>query len=205
MVLNIIEILFLFVLPVLLLYFKKINFKYRIYVLSFISIITFIIILLEKWDLKKIGVRLDNIKNSIFPYMIFTIMGVILLIFISKLLKNKPDKNFYKQKHFIFGFLILSILQEFLFRGFLIVKLSEIMNPSILIILVNALLFTFMHIIYFNKKSIIILLFLSGIVFAYLYLNYPNLIIISISHSILNYVAVMFGYFSEEKNNKMLL
>lgn len=201
MLLNIVEILLLFVVPIMLLYFKKINFKYRIHVLSLICIIVLGIIIFEGWNLFDLGIRLDNIKESLVPYLVFTIVGTLCLIVIAKVLKNKPEKDFFKQKHFIFGFIILSMLQEFLFRSFLIVRLSSLTDSTILIILINAILFTIMHLIYFNKKSILLLLFCSGLVFAYLYLNYPNLILISISHSILNYFAVMFGFFSEEKGH----
>jgi len=201
--LNIIEILFLFIVPIMLLYFKKINFKYRIHVLSLICLITIGIIVLEKWSLFALGIRIDNIKESLIPYIAFTTVGVLCLIMVAKLLKNKPEKAFYKQTHFIFGFVLVSILQEFLFRSFLIPKLSLITSSTIIIILINALLFTFMHIIYFNKKSILILLFVSGLIFAYLYLRFPNFILISISHSILNYFAVMFGFFSEENKKEL--
>ncbi len=200
MILSIIEIIVLFIVPVLLLYFKKINFKYRIHILSLICILVLGIMFFEKWSLFDLGIRVDNIKDSLLPYIYFIVIGSFSLILISKVLKNVPEKHFYKQKHFLFGFVLLSVLQEFLFRSFLIAKLETIFNSMILIILVNTILFTFMHIIYFNKKSVLILLFLSGMIFAYLYLNYPNLILISIVHSILNYIAVLFGYFSEENN-----
>lgn len=200
MIINFVEIILLFIIPVLLLYFKKINFKYRIHILSLIFIITTVIIVIEKWSLVDLGIRLDNIRESIPPYLFFTVISSLFLIIISKALKKYPEKNFYMKKHFIFGFIFVSVLQEFLFRGFLIPKLATIINPMFFIILVNAILFTFMHIIYFSKKSIMILLFISGIIFAYLHLNYPNFLLLSISHSILNYIAVMFGYFSEENN-----
>ena len=199
MLLAIFEISILFVIPVLLIYFKKINFKYRIHTLIGIVLIALIIISFDNWTLLDLGIRFDNFKIGLIPYSLFTLIGILALLLTSKILKLKPDKNFYKQKHFIFGFIILSILQEFLFRSFLIPKLSLLINIEILIILINALLFTFMHIIYFNNEISLILLFFSGMFFAYLYLNYSNLILISISHSILNYIAVMFGFFSEEK------
>lgn len=199
MYLNIFEILILFIVPVMLLYFKKINFKYRIHVLILICIITIGIIIFERWSLFDLGIRMDNIEENLIPYALFTIIGVFSLITAAKVLKKVPEKDFYKQKHFIAGFIALSVLQEFLFRSFLIVKLGFIFNSLFLIILINAFIFTIMHLIYFNKKSILVLLFCSGIVFAYLYLNYPNLILISISHSILNYIAVMYGFFSIEK------
>lgn len=199
MLLNIIEIILLFIFPITLLYFKKINFKYRIHILVLIFVITLGIIFFEKWNIFDLGIRIDNINESIIYYTIFTLIGIIFLIILAKVLKNSPEKNFFKQKHFIFGFILLSILQEFLFRSFLILKLSIIFDSSFLIIIINSILFTFMHLIYFNKRSVLLLLFFSGVAFASLYLYFPNLILISVSHSILNYVAVMFGFFSEEK------
>ena len=116
-----------------------------------IVLIALIIISSDNWTLFDLGIRFDNFKIGLIPYSLFTLIGILALLLTSKILKLKPDKNFYKQKHFIFGFIILSILQEFLFRSFLIPKLSLLINIEILIILINAVLFTFMHIIYFNN------------------------------------------------------
>lgn len=80
MYLIIFEILLLFVIPIMLLYFKKINFKYRIHVISLIFIITLGIIILEKWSLFDLGIRTDNIGESIIPYALFTVIGVSALV-----------------------------------------------------------------------------------------------------------------------------
>lgn len=60
----------------------------------------------------------------------------------------------------------------------------------------NALIFTFAHVIYPNKKINLPLIFVAGMAFAVIYFYYPNLILIAISHIILNYAALLFGFFT---------
>jgi membrane protease YdiL (CAAX protease family) len=201
MLIEIIQIVLIFILPVILMYFNIIPFKYRKHTLIVVSIITLIIVLLEKWSLQTLGLRLDNISPGIIPYTIFTIIGVIFLFTVSKILRRKKQTDFFKKKHFIYGFVLVSILQEFLFRGVLFVQLQRIVENPIIIILLNAILFTLIHSIYSNTSISLAIIFISGICFASIYFIYPNLILISISHAILNYVAVLYNFYYEEKTN----
>jgi len=201
MILEILHIVILFILPVLLVYFKVIPFKYRKHTLVIVSILAILLILFEKWTLTKLGIRIDNITTTILPYTIFTILGVILLFTISKILKRKKQTDFFKKKHFIYGFLLVSILQELLFRGFLFPQLQEIFKDTYLVVLINAILFTLIHSIYSNTIITLAVIFVGGIFFAGMYSIYPNLILISISHAILNYIAVLYNFYYEEKTS----
>ena len=41
----------------------------------------------------ELGIRTDNLKQTIIPYMVFTIIGIIFLLAVSKFLKRKKLKN----------------------------------------------------------------------------------------------------------------
>jgi len=198
MILEIIQITILFVIPVLLIYFKIIPFKYRKNTLITISIITVVLIIYERWSLNKLGIRLDNMSQCIIPYIIFTALCLVALISIAKLTKRKKRQKFYANKKLIISIMFGSILQEILFRGFLFPKLQSIFNNYIVIIVINAVLFTLIHIIYSNTKTTLITIAIGGIGFAWMYTFYPNLILIAISHIILNHVALLYNFYSEE-------
>ena len=199
MILEIIQIFLLFILPVLLVYYKIIPFKYRRQTLVTVSIITLILLIYERWSLKDLGIRLDNFIPSLIPYVIFTTLGIILLYIVAKVIKRKPIANFYSNKKYIIIIVLGSILQEFLYRGFLYPKLNAIFSSYVIIILVNAVLFTLMHTIYSNTPTTLITVFIAGLAFTGIYACYPNLILISISHIILTQITVRYNFYKEEK------
>jgi len=204
MIIEIIQVFLLFILPVLLVYYKIIQFKYRKHTLVIVFVITSILILYEGWSFADLGIRLDNFVPSLIPYTIFTILGSIILIAIAKKIKKQPEPNFYSHKKFIYFILIGigSILQEFLFRGFLFPKLNIIFSNYIAIVIVNAILFTLIHTVYSNTPTTLVTVFFAGLAFAAIYGSYPNLILISISHIILNQIALRYNFYREERIKK---
>jgi membrane protease YdiL (CAAX protease family) len=93
-------------------------------------------------------------------------------------------------------FIPVSVFQEIVYRGFLMPRLGSILKNNVQVVFVNALLFALLHIIYPRPEIMLSLAFVSGLVFAVLYQKYPNIVLISITHAILNFVAVMFGFFT---------
>ncbi len=199
---TVLEIIILFVLPVLLIFFKAIPFKYKVHILALICSIVSIIIVNEGWTMQKLGLRIDNLQISILPYMLFAIVAPIGLFVVARVLNKNKVLQWWKKTHFLFGFIYISFLQEFLFRGFLIPKLQTILSSYFLIILINSLLFAFIHIIYLNNYQSLLIIFIGGIGFATIYTYYPNLILITVLHSILNFVCVLFGFYSKERSLK---
>jgi membrane protease YdiL (CAAX protease family) len=197
MILEIIQILVLFVLPVLLVYYKTIPFKYRIHTLAIVTLSTFAVILIEGWTLIDLGIRIDTLGKYFLPYIIFTLTLAMFLIVLARLLKRRGQENFFRRKRFIYIAVISSISQELMFRGYLFAKLYEMTSNYYIIILINALLFAFIHVIYSNTPLTLFMIFIAGICFASMYWAYPNLILLIISHTILNYIAVHYGFFYE--------
>src|SRR3989338_3634767 len=185
----------LFVLPVLLILFGVIPVQYRFFVLLAITILVIAVIVIEKWSLKNLGIRLDNIKKSALWYLIFTVFATVAIIVLARLL-NHNTQNITGNIHFQYGFIILSFLQEFLFRSFLIPKLKLLTASPTLVIISNAALFGILHLIFPNTLVIFLLTALLGVGFAYVYYYRPNLILATIAHSIINFVAVFYCFAS---------
>ena len=189
------QIFVIFVLPVLLLYFHILSTNWRMILLAVSALLIYGVIRKENWTHSQMGLRHDNLRKSLPYYLLFTAVGIGALFFLEYLC-NIPDvesKN-YIIKTWLF-FIPVSFFQEFAFRSFLIPRLKELYDNNFVIILVNAVLFTLMHIIYPNLGIGLPLAFVSGIFFAWLYIKYPNLVLITLAHSALNITAVLLGFF----------
>ncbi|MBD3209422.1 CPBP family intramembrane metalloprotease [Candidatus Woesearchaeota archaeon] len=194
------EIMVLFVLPAILLYLDIIPFKYRVQTFIVIILGVFSLIVGRGMTPTELGIRTDNLLSSLHIYAALTLIGVILIIAFAKTTKQPPMSGWKRNKHFLIWFAPLSILQELAFRGYLIPRLQEVSNSGIIIILLNAALFTLIHFIYANDWNTLMILFAGGILFATVYVQYPNLILIAIAHIILNFAAQRFNLYRLEKH-----
>ncbi len=100
-----------------------------------------------------------------------------------------------KDAHFLFLFLLISLAQQFLFQVFMLNKLNAVF-PAVVSVVLTALLFGFMHTIYPRPWFNMITATIAGFFFAILYSNFPNLIVAALAHSILNFTAVYFSFFT---------
>lgn len=202
MVNNILLLIALFVVPVILLYFKVIPFRYKIHVLAFVAIVIGVIEISKKWSMDKLGLGVGAVSNHWLQYVLFTFALVILVFVFARLLRRKRTTGLGGDTHFLYGFILVSILQEFIFRGFLIPELQTFIASPLFVILVNAVLFAFMHIIYADDALPLVGIFLGGIGFAAMYVYFPSLILVMIAHAILNFLVVYFGFFSQERQTR---
>lgn len=190
------QIFIIFVLPVVLLYFKIIPADWRFIFLALSALFIYGILQKEEWTFEEMGIRHDNFKKSFPFYLVFTILGIGALFLIDYLFNFQvPNNKEFLIKTWLF-FLPISFFQEFAFRSFLMPRLREIYSKKFNVILLNSLLFALIHIIYPNLLVILPLTFFSGILFAWLYYKYPNLVLVSVSHSILNVTALLLGFFN---------
>ena len=193
--LILVQIFLIFILPIALLYFKILPADWRVGLLVISALFIYGIIRHEHWTHEDMGIRHDNFKKALPFYFFFTVLsiGVLFLLDYKVGMPDINTKMFYL-KTFIF-FLPISFFQEFAFRSFLIPRLKEVFKNTYVIIFSNAVLFTLIHIIYPNLGISIPIAFVSGIFFAWLYWKYPNLLLISLSHAVLNVAALLLGFF----------
>jgi membrane protease YdiL (CAAX protease family) len=190
------QIFVIFILPVLLLYFKVVPANWRMILLVVSSLFIYGIIRYEHWNYAEMGIRHDNFKKALPFYLFFTVLGLaaLFLIYHKVNLPREIYTKLFYLRNFVF-FLPSSFFQEFAFRSFLMPRLRIIFDNKYYIIFVNAILFTLMHTIYLSLGVVLPLVFVAGVFFAWLYLKYPNLVLISLAHSALNLIAVLLGFF----------
>lgn len=189
------QIFLIFIAPVLLIYYGFIPRESRMIVLIVVSLFVYSIILKEKWSNSELGFVKNNFKKYLIPYLVFMIVGVFTIILYARNFDMQIQDLWWTKPHFLFLFIFVSFLQEFAYRGFLIPKLKMIFTDRLGVVFINALLFTLLHIIFPIPQVMLPLAFIGGLVFSVLYIKYPDLILVSIAHSVLNFVAVLYGFF----------
>jgi membrane protease YdiL (CAAX protease family) len=189
------QIFFIFVLPIILLVTGIVPVGWRMIVLCVAMLFMYGVIQKEKITDQEMGLSSKTFKKSLLPYLAFTLVGVFIFVRLSEVLAIDPKIVWWQHPHFLFLFLPVSLLQEIAYRGFLFPKLKELTNKWWVIIIVNTLLFTLLHIIYPTPGIMLPVAFFSGLGLSIMYRYYPNLLLISFSHAVLNFIAVLHGFF----------
>lgn len=189
------QIFFIFILPIALLTFGIVPISWRLVVLCVSMIFMFGVIQYEKMPDETMGLKNKTFRKSLIPYLLFTLIGAFVFVKLSDVLAINPNIVWWQYSHFLFLFLPVSLLQEIAYRGFLFPKLKVLTNKWWVIIGANTILFTLLHIIYPFPGIMLPVAFFSGLALAIMYKYYPNLILISLSHSVLNFIAVLHGFF----------
>lgn len=143
-------------------------------------------------NLKDFGIRIDNLKESILPYLFLTFLGSLIIIKFFILSSNFPELLAVWRKTYIFpfSFIYLSIIQEIIFRGGLMYLLRKYFKNVIVVVVLNTLPFVLMHLLFSFPTSISLFSILGGLSFALVYYYYPNLILASAAHVILNSLVI---------------
>ena len=187
----IVQLFTIFVLPILLLFVNIIPPKYSLYVLAAITLISIIFAYYEKWSLQDFGLHFREFKKSVVAYIIFTTVICMLTLVLAKILNKSTLENWWTYSHFQYQFLIISVAQEVIYRGFLLQKLKLLFGSVKMVILINAFLFALLHILFPNPIMSFATTFLLGVGFAGIYYRFPSLILISISHAVINFVSLL--------------
>ena len=144
----------------------------------------------------ELGIRTDNVKESLVPYSILATLlccGVIVALQIF----NRPLVSLYNILYPLFWFSIpLSILQEVVFRGYGIYKLKTLFKNPAAVIGINTFLFSLFHLLIPETQIVVPLSFLAGLAFATVYYYYPNLFLVSIVHVLVNLIVLPVCYLS---------
>jgi uncharacterized protein len=189
-----VQILYLFIIPILLLYFDVIPKDFRALLLLVVAILLFGIVRHSNWSYSDMGIH-KNFMKDIIPYTLVTVGGALFLIWLAQIVPHEPFILWWKNLRFLLLFIPISVLQEIVFRGILMNMLERVFKSPIFIITLNAAVFAFMHVIYLNSMFVLPMTFIAGVGFAWMYYKYKNLVLISASHTILNFVAMILGFF----------
>lgn len=126
------------------------------------------------------GIRTDNFKESIIPYLITTILGSAFVYAYGSYLGNTPLPHgfwYVLALYPVWGF-----AQQFVLQNFVAKNLTELVPSLPLRSLITALIFACAHI---PSLQLFVLTLGIGFVFTYLYHRYQNLFALSIAHGIL--------------------
>jgi len=187
----------LFILPVLLIKFRIISKEMRLVLLFTITIIVTTLFFTTFNNPKHvIGMTLADTTRAAIPYIYYILFGIIGILTAAHITGKKLSKGIVNDMHFYILFIPISIAQEFLFHGFLLHTLAPLSTTILLPALLTAFIFGFMHIIYPNSLQSFLLGTLAGLANVVMFVYYPNIIMSSISHSILNWLAVAFTFFT---------
>ena len=187
------QILLILILPVALLFFGLVPLSDRGYVLTFAVLGTVVFAILGKTSFKDLGFNVDNLKKSITPYTAFTIIAVIGLLILANYLGKQPVKQWWTYSHLQWAFLPISLVQEFVYRAYFQTKLQKIMNPFLAILIIT-FLYSGMHILW-KDPLILAITFVGGLGWGYLWYKYPNLFLLTLSHSTINFMAIYLNFF----------
>ncbi|MBI3273916.1 MAG: CPBP family intramembrane metalloprotease [Candidatus Colwellbacteria bacterium] len=193
------QIIIILVVPIILLQTKVIPSTHGIAdtVLGTSLILITGIAICERFTLKELGIRRDNLQPAVLPYALFTLAGVAVIFGLANLLGRHPQSEWFINPHFRYLlFIPISIIQQFAFQGVLMAKLRRIFSSPALIIFIVAALYAYMHIIFPPLPVSLPFAFVAGLGFAAIYYFYPNLILASLSHIILNFFAVLYCFFT---------
>ena len=191
-----IQIVLVFIIPVALIYAKIIPITDRVFVLVGMVTLFAGILVYEKWTPDMFFLHRSSMKQYFLPYLAFTIIMMVLLIgFGEYIIKNEEIQRWWTHSHFLYLFFIVSFFQEVAYRGYLIPALGKLSRNVPMIVITNTLIFVFLHTIFPNPMVGLPVAFVGGIGFAVMYLRYPSLPLIILSHAALNFCAVLYGFF----------
>jgi membrane protease YdiL (CAAX protease family) len=189
------QIFFIFILPIALLVFGVVPIGWRMVVLCVAMLFMYGVIQKEKISDQEMGLSNKTFRKAVIPYLLFTLVGAFIFLKLSDVLAIDPNIIWWQHAHFLFLFLPVSLLQEIAYRGFLFPKLRQLSSKWWVVIGANTVLFTFLHIIYPTPGIMLPVAFFSGLGLSIMYRYYPNLLLISFAHAILNFIAVLHGFF----------
>lgn len=192
------EIVYLFIVPVVLLYFGAIPYSWRLLVLVAVSLFIMSVIRYQRWTKAQLG--LSNVweRKGMLAWGVFSLIGVAAIAYYARKFGFEPLSLLAWQESWrlLLFFIPLSVLQEVAYRGFLTERLRQFSFVPLHRVLLNAALFTLLHIIYPYAAITLPIAFLGGLLFAMLYEKHPSLVLACIAHSAVNFTAVLFGLFS---------
>jgi len=146
------------------------------------------------------GFRWDNARPAAIAYGVPTLLGIAAIIAVSLAIGRRVRPEWWLVPHFRYALLLpVSAAQEFFYRGTLTILLSRISTAAPFLVLVNAFLFAFLHVIFPDPWFVLPGTFAVGIVFSLLWLTHPNVWIASAAHVALNAPFVLFCFGSFDR------
>ncbi len=137
-------------------------------------------------------------KKKYFLYFIFfdifLIISMIKLFGDEFLLSNLDLKKYYFTSVLLLFYLLFSVIpQEIIFRFLFFYKYKDYFN-KFEILLLNSLVFSFCHLIYFDIY-ILLFSFFGNLLFTFNYMHNKSLLVVIVEHFLLGQTLIILGFF----------
>lgn len=167
----------------------------RYFVLIGIFGYSLIVILLRGWTAEELGIRKDTLVY--WPWYLVCTCIAIGVLFATHHMLGMPFPKWTLLEFIVLAIIsfALSIIQEFLYRSWLFRLFLDISKNPKFSIVMSAVLFAFMHVIFPQLDTVLPLTIIGGFMFAILYSKYQNFYLVSASHFPINLTAVALGFF----------
>lgn len=144
---------------------------------------------LNRYSFADIGVRLDNIRESAAPYLVFAVTAFLLVSFYAYFLGRGFVDDIFSYWHLKFFFIPVSIFQELIYRGFMLTSLKRIFVHKWAVIMINSVFFVLLHIFFPNIGVTWPIVLIGALLFDVVYYRYPNLYLVSVVHVVMNFLT----------------
>jgi membrane protease YdiL (CAAX protease family) len=183
----------LYYLPPLLLWAGVLPFVWRFQILAIMTGALIVYDYRRGVSLKELGFRRDTLKASLIFNTVVSVVLVILMIssFEKGLIRTAAALD--GKLFFVYYLFISAPSQEFLFRSNLFALMQRAgVRGTIPHIAVSAVTYSFLHIIY-NDPITLAATFVVGLMWGWVYHNYPNFWGVAISHAVLGAISIKVG------------
>ena len=127
-------------------------------------------------------------------FAIFLIISMIKLFGDEFLLSNLDLKKYYFTSVLLLFYLLFSVIpQEIIFRFLFFYKYKDYFN-KFEILLLNSLVFSFCHLIYFDIY-ILLFSFFGNLLFTFNYMQNKSLLVVIVEHFLLGQTLIILGFF----------
>lgn len=94
---------------------------------------------------------------------------------------------------FIFSTITAGVIEELLFRGYLLTRLQILFKNNYMPVIISSVLFGIVHIGYGTVQNVVGPMFI-GVVFALYYLHYKKILPLIISHALYDYLLMLLAF-----------
>lgn len=185
---------FFYLVPVLLLTFRILPLGSHNAIIVLMGLLMTSYVFEKGINLESLGVRKDNLLDSLCLTLPVTAAVGILLLFLKSqgLITTIGDEGVL---FYAFYILISAPVQEFIFRGLIFYELGLFLGRKkyfFLRVLLSAVIFGFAHAFYHNWLVLLVTTAI-GLVWGYIYYKKPNFYALALSHALLGAIAVYIG------------
>ncbi len=147
--------------------------------------------LLRKESLRELGFRFDNFLRAAKLLALPMIVIAGLCVSLGLILGTRPDLFRWHPERSIVGQLALGFawgfVQQYVLQSFINRRAQLVWKKGVRSVVLTAFVFSFLH---FPNPWLMLVTFIGGLVWAFVYQRAPNLFALAISHSLMTWVAV---------------